>query len=302
MNFDDMRKSAAPGWGAALLMVLIGAGWQLATRAGARAGLAPVDLALLRYVIPALLLAPVWLRSGLLPAHVGRRRLALIIAGAGLPFGLLAMAGASLAPVAHMGALLPGASPILVMLLARLWWGTRPGRAQVAGLCLVGIGLALVTLGSWSGTEGTGWLGDLLFIGAATLWALYTLALRNAGLSPWQSAALVSIWSALGVAPLWCLAFAGGMSLIPSASAAQLLAQAAWQGLVAGVAGLAVFGFAVKRIGPAASSSVGALVPALVAVGGWVLLGEALDAPAWLGVLAVVAGVWLASRAGAARP
>ncbi|MEO5671000.1 MAG: hypothetical protein ABIR26_09955, partial [Ramlibacter sp.] len=63
MNIDRLGKPALRGWAAALLMVLIGAGWQLATRAGARAALAPVDLALLRYAIPALLLAPVWWRT-----------------------------------------------------------------------------------------------------------------------------------------------------------------------------------------------------------------------------------------------
>jgi drug/metabolite transporter (DMT)-like permease len=296
MNKEETGKSALLGWAAALATVLIGSGWQLATRSGVRASLAPVDLALLRYLIPALILAPVWWRTGLLPAQVGRRKLVLIVAGAGLPFGLLVMAGASLAPVAHMGALLPGTSPMLVALLAWFWLGTRPGRGQVMGFCLLGCGLMLITWRAWSGAQGLSWLGDLLFVAAGALWALYSLALRGSSLSPWQSAAVISAWSALGVVPLWCFALVTGRSLLPAASIDQLLTQAVWQGVVAGVVGLAVFGLAVKHVGAATASSVGALVPAVVALGGWILLGEALDLAGWIGVLAVVAGVWWATR------
>jgi drug/metabolite transporter (DMT)-like permease len=296
MKYSTLRNPNLAGWAAALLMVLIGSGWQLATRAGARSQLAPVDLALLRDAIPALLLAPVWWRCGLLPPTASRARVALIVIGAGLPFGLLAMAGAHFAPVAHMGVLLPGASPLLVTLAAWGWLGSRPRRMQVAGLCLLGAGLAAVSLPSWASAQGSGWVGDLLFLAAALLWAVYTLALRESGLGPWQSAALVSAWSALAVIPLWTLAFASGMSLMPVAATGAILTQVVWQGLVAGVAGLAVFGFAVKQIGAAATSSVGALVPAVVAAGGWLLLNEAIEPTGWVGVLAVVGGVALATR------
>lgn len=297
---NDKQRARLIGWSAAVLVVLIGAGWQLATRAGARAALAPVDLALLRYLIPAILLVPVWWRVGLLPAGLARGRLALIVAGAGLPFGLLAIGGASLAPAAHMGALMPGASPLLITGLAWCWLGSRPSRWQVAGLGLLASGLVLVTLPSWSGASGPVWFGDLFLVGAATLWAFYTLALRGSGLNPWQSAALVSAWSALGVVPLWLLAFASGSSLLLTATIGQVLLQVIFQGVIAGVLGLAVWGLAVKNIGPIAASSTGALVPALVAVGGWLMLGETMNSQAATGILVVMAGVWLASRPGKA--
>lgn len=297
---NGKQRTKLIGWSAAVLVVLIGVAWQLATRAGARVALAPVDLALLRYLIPAILLVPVWWRVGLLPAGLARGRLALIVAGAGLPFGLLAIGGASLAPAAHMGALLPGASPLLITGLAWYWLGSRPSRWQMAGLGLLASGLVLVTLPSWSGASGPVWLGDLLFVGAATLWAFYTLALRGSGLNPWQSVALVSAWSALGVVPLWLLAFANETSLLLTATIGQVLLQVICQGVIAGVLGLAVWGLAVKNIGPIVASSIGALVPALVAVGGWLMLGETLDAYAIMGILVVMVGVWLASRPGKA--
>ncbi|MBG9388323.1 DMT family transporter [Caenimonas aquaedulcis] len=295
MKTDNERKPRLLGWAAATAMVLIATGWQLVTRAGVRSELAPWDLALLRYGVPALLLAPVWRRCGLRPAGLPAWRLAALVAGAGLPFGLLAMAGASFAPAAHMGALLPGASPLLVAALGALVFGSRPGLSQGCGLALLATGLALITLPGW--TSGTGhWRGDALFLVAALLWATYTLALRGGGLTAWESAAVISAWSALCVVPLWIAAYASGRSLMFHASPRQVALQVLWQGCLAGVVGLAVFAAAVRRLGPAATSAAGALVPALVAVGGWLLLDEPLGLAGWCGIATVAAGAWMASR------
>ena len=102
---------AAAGVAAAFATVLIGAGWQVATRLGTTTSLQPVDLALMRYCVPAILLAPVWWRVRPVPSGIDRRVLIAMLVGGGLPFGLLGMAGSQFAPVAHMGALLPGSMP-----------------------------------------------------------------------------------------------------------------------------------------------------------------------------------------------
>lgn len=119
------RNSLAAGIAAAFASVAIGAGWQVATRLGTTTSLQPIDLALLRYCIPAILLAPIWWRVRPIPASVDRRVLLAMLAGGGLPFGLLGMAGAQFAPVAHMGALLPGSMPLFVALLAAIVLGER---------------------------------------------------------------------------------------------------------------------------------------------------------------------------------
>ncbi len=51
----------------ALSVVLIWASWLVSTRHSVGAGLGPLDLSLLRYGIPALVLAPVWWRTGIFP-------------------------------------------------------------------------------------------------------------------------------------------------------------------------------------------------------------------------------------------
>ncbi len=305
---------------------LIGGGWQVATRAATTgshlASIAPADLVVLRYGIPALLLAPVLWRVGLvpaLPAGVSRWRLAWLWLGAGLPFGLVAMAGSRHAPAAHMGVLMAGATPLFATALAFLVWRERPGRLRGLGLALMTLAVTLlggtslvdgfaggVSGGSVSGlaagqpdggagafASGT-WRGDMLFLIAACLWAVYTLAFRRIGLGAWQAAAFVNAWSAIAVLA-WVLLRGGtGLGAVP---AADLAWQALWQGLLGGVLGLWTFSVAIERLGAAPAAAFGALAPVVSAIGGWFWLGDVLSPLDLVAVFLAVAGVALASGA-----
>jgi drug/metabolite transporter (DMT)-like permease len=274
---------------------LIGGGWQVATRAATTATrIAPEDLVVLRYGIPALVLVPILWRIGLVPQAVSRRGLVLLWLGAGLPFGLLAIVGTRFAPTAHMGVLMAGASPLIAAALAWVLW-----RERIAGLRRVGLGLmtiAVSTLGAksladWSGAT---WRGDLLFLAAATLWAGYALTFRRLAITPWQAAALVNGWSAI-VVLVWVLARGGtGLVALPAATLAW---QALWQGVFAGVLGLWTYSVAITRLGAAQAAAFGALAPVVSALGGWVWLGEALGPVEITAVAAAVTGVALASGA-----
>ncbi len=88
-----MNRNLALGLLAALAAALIGSGWQIASRHGVTTTLGPLEIAVLRYGVPALVLLPLLLRTGLLPPGLPRRRLGLMVLGGGLPFGLLVLAG-----------------------------------------------------------------------------------------------------------------------------------------------------------------------------------------------------------------
>lgn len=287
-----MHNSLAVGIAAAFASVAIGAGWQVATRLGTTTSLQPVDLALLRYCIPAILLAPIWWRVRPIPANVDRRVLLAMLIGGGLPFGLLGMVGAQFAPVAHMGALLPGAMPLFVALLAAIVLGERFSVARLAGFMLILLGIAAIGARALLVRDDGAWRGDLLFLSAAFVWAIYTIAFRRSGMTPWQSSAIICLWSALFVMPLWLLS---GPERVLAAPVADLVLQFIMQGIVAGVAGLWLYALAVAGIGPSRAAAIGALVPVLSAVGGAVLLGEFPDLPVMAGVVLTVCGVLLAS-------
>ena len=102
----DSSTSIRTGLCAWVITVIVGASWQLATRFGVTTSLTPIDLALLRYVIPTFVLLPILLRQGCGTKGKPIWVLAFIVIGGGLPFGLLGMVGAQFAPASHMGCLL----------------------------------------------------------------------------------------------------------------------------------------------------------------------------------------------------
>lgn len=277
---------------AAGLSVLIGVGWQVATRLGTTTTLAPIDLALFRYGVPALALAPLWQRAGLVPAGVAPGTVALMVLGAGLPFGLAAMAGAAFAPIAHMAVLLPGTMPLFVALLAWIVLAERPGPRRLAGLGLILAGILAIGLPALADHGDGVWRGDLLFLAAALLWAVYTVAYRRSGLAPWTSAAVVAGWSGLAALPAWLLA---GTSRLAVAPTRDIALQFVMQGVVAGLGGLGIYALAVRHLGAGRAATSGALVPPVAALAGWLILDEQPDAPTLLGAFAATVGVALAA-------
>lgn len=278
---------------------LIGGGWQVATRmATATIHLAPEDLVILRYGFPALVLSPVLWRMGLLPKAIPVAKLVLLWLGAGLPFGLLAMTGSRFAPTAHMGVLMAGASPLIAAALAWMIWRERVTRVRALGLALMICSVLLLAAESLLHWSGESLVGDLLFLAAALLWAIYALTFRGLGLNPWQAAALVNGWSAL-VVSAWVairLAQAGSIGLA-AWPVSTLVWQVLWQGVLAGVLGLWTYSVAIARLGAAQAAAFGALAPAVSALGGWLWLGDPLTATAVAAVLSAVGGVSLASGA-----
>lgn len=286
-----MNRNTAIGLLAALAAALLGSGWQIISRHGVTTALGPLELAILRYGVPALVLLPLLVKTGLFPARLPRRRLGLLVLGGGMPFGLLVLAGAQWAPAAHMGVLVAGSVPLFTAFGARLAHGERITGVRMAGLLLIGGGMAVFGFGGLGDAVHT-WRGDLLFVLAAMAWAVYTLAFRGSGLTPWQGAALINAWSSLLLLPV-LLAF--GAPKLLTAPWGDVAWQALGQGVVAGLLGIVTYMAAIARLGAARASLSAALVPVSTALGAAWLLGEPLGALTLAASGLVACGVALAS-------
>ncbi|MEO9903342.1 DMT family transporter [Nisaea sp.] len=289
-------KSAILGWSNWLFVAAIASSWQLATKVGVSTELTPIDLAVLRYCIPAVILMPVLWRHGFLPKRGERGLFLMMVAGAGLPFGLISMAGAAYAPAAHMGALMPGAMPLFVSLLACMFLGERIPLWKSVGLAAILIGILSLTgpalLDGIGGTDDKIWIGHALFLCAGVLWAVYTVAFRCGSYGPWHVAALVCLWSAPAAILIWLSMPGTRLFAVPLGD---FILQALVQGVLAGVAGLAAFGLAIRHLGPVTASTSGAVVPFLTAFGGVFLLAEALSENTLLALCFTSFGVVLSS-------
>lgn len=288
-----MNRNLVIGLLAALAAALIGSGWQIASRHGVTTTLGPLEIAVLRYGVPAVVLLPLLFQTGLLPTGLPRRRLVLLVLGGGLPFGLLVLAGVQWAPAAHMGVFGGGSVPLFTALGARLAYGERISGLRQAGLLLIVGGMAVFGASSLADAAQT-WRGDLLFILAAMVWAIYTLAFRNSSLTPWQGAAVINAWSSLLLLPVLLVV---GVPKLLTAPWADVAWQAMGQGVAAGLLGLVTYMIAIARLGAARASLSAAVVPLSTALGAAWLLGEPLGAGTLVASALVACGVALASGA-----
>lgn len=278
-------------WGvlAALVAVAIWGGWIVATRFGVTGAFSPVEVAIMRTVPPGIILLPLLVR---LPwRQIRLSHAAVMIAGAGAPYFLVVSIGTQFAPVADVGALLPGTMPLFAALLAFVLLGERLGRWRQIGFALiVAGGIAVGGASLFAGDPGE-WRGHILFLCGAALWASYTLAMRQSGLGAWQATALVSAGSMVVMVPVVLVDCAVRFD----ASWRDIAIQIAAQGIGSGLVAMGAFGIAVRRLGASNAAAFSAMVPVLATLIAVPALGELPGPVTWIGVGAVCCGVALAS-------
>jgi drug/metabolite transporter (DMT)-like permease len=262
------------------------------TRKGVTTTLAPVDVALLRYTVPSLVLLPVLWRIRPALAKAGAGRSLLMIFGSGAPFFLVCSTGMALAPAADIGALLPGTMPLFVALFGWLALREQIGATRLLGFALILAGAIAAAIGGFGHAEA--WRGYPLLLAAASMWACYTLAFRKAGINAWQAAAIVNAGSVILLLPVLILS---GTSRLLDAPAADLLLQGFVQGVMSGLLAMICYGAAVRRLGASNAAAFAALAPGLAALAGVPLLGEIPSGISIAAILIVGLGVALASDA-----
>ncbi|GAB4098286.1 DMT family transporter [Sinomonas halotolerans] len=307
-----MTRSPAGGYAAIALTVLMWAGFALSMRGIALSGLTPVDVALIRFALPVLVLAP-WLPRAVREAHDaaarpgGKLALVLIASGAGLPFFLLASWGGALGSAGLVGVVIPGATPLFVAVLAWTCWGVRPTGRAAAGLAAVLAGVAVLALaapagGGPAGAPGAGACAVLVLAGL--FWALYTTGIRRAGLTPLAATLVLCVPSAV----LSVLALVLGQSTglwpsgLPHAPLGELAVFAGVQGLGVGVVAALAYAAAIRSLGPQRAAAFGATSPVLTVLLAVPLFAEPATAAGAVGTALVVAGVVRATTPPAAVP
>jgi drug/metabolite transporter (DMT)-like permease len=260
----------------------------------------PASLALLRYAVGSACLVPVALASG--GIRFARRDVVPICLLGIAQFGILvALLNFGLLHIgAARGALIFSTLPLMTMVLAAALGLERLGRAQVGGvvLTIVGVALALADKLAVAGSGGDTWIGEAAVFASTLTGAVCSVLYRP----------YVSRYSPLPV---------GAAAMV--ASVAFLAGPAAWEGFFAGLPDFTAGGWAaVLFIG--GSSGLGyflwlwalrhatptkvtvfmALGPITATVLGALLLDEATTTVFLAGLACVAVGLWLAHRRGGA--
>lgn len=291
----EMVPPGQRGWICAFLALLIWSIWPVWTRHGVTQGLSPEDIVFLRFGIGGLIFFPFLLLQA---RKISRRGWAIGFGLAlcqGAPFVLMMATGLRFAPASHAASIATGASPIFAALIAASFFNQPVAKARWLGLMLVIGGTALLAL---AGADGHAALGDLFFLGAAAMAAMYVVCVPRSGLTAFQAAAMVCVFSMLLYVPVY---FLFDLGHLPQAHLGDVVAHGAYQGVLVAVVSFLLFNGAIGFLGSARVSALCALVPLFTLALAIPILGEWPSQVEITSAVLIAAGVSMAAFAARLR-
>lgn len=261
--------------------------------------ISPFLLAFIRWTAVALVLSPfIWREWVTIRAVLKKRALRIAL------LGFLGMwicgAGVYIAlghTTATNGNLIYTTSPVIIILMEALFLGRRIGWREGLGSLVAFIGVAIIILrgdpGALLALDFN--IGDLLFVGAAISWAVYSIVYRDPVLSRLSNLALFA-----------CVALAGAVEIAPFA-AWELLsgeslprAPSVWAsvgGIVffASLLAFSGFQFGVRALGASLTGIFMYLLPVYGVLMAVLFLGERFESFHLVGILGVMGGLVLAT-------
>jgi drug/metabolite transporter (DMT)-like permease len=197
---------------------------------------------------------------------------------------------------AARGALALSTLPLLTMAAGALLGVEPPTVRKLVGILIAMGGVAIALGTSVAAAPPGAWRGDLLMVAASCCMALYNVRSRPF-LSRSGPIPFAALGMGVGAACLVAIASAtGGAAQLARLGAAQWVAC----GYLAVVCGAAIFflwAYALARAAPTLVAVSVAVNPVTAALLGMVLLGEDVSASLVVGLVAVIVGIALASRA-----
>lgn len=205
--------------------------------------------------------------------------------------------GALVYTTAARGALALSTLPLLTMLAGAVLRIEQPTMRKVVGVVIAMAGVA-IALGTSLTTAPPGvWRGDLLMVAAACCMALYNVWSRPF-LSRTAPIPFVAFGMGVGAVCLSALvASNGGFARLATLGAPQWIA-AGYLAIICGAFIFFLWAFALGRAAPTLVAVSVAVNPVTASIFGVVFLGEQVSAKLIVGLVAVLAGIGIASGAG----
>ena len=262
----------------------------------------PLIVAVVRFTLASLLLW-LWARVQHIPVRFGWADLPLVLAmgaTAVAGYNILFLYGVTLAPSTDGSIIVPGLAPIVTAVLVRVLYRERIARRAVVGLSVALLGLVLV-IGPALGGSAERLLGDVMFVGGAITWGVYSVISRRATLRfhPVNATLFATVAGTVMLLP-FTLVDRGWDAL--GVASGRALASIAYLGAIGTVLAFVAFSEGIRRIGTARASSFTVLVPVVgVALSAW-LLGDPITPLGIAGAVLVLAGLWLIQSAPRVAP
>lgn len=285
----------APAFAALILTAALwGSSGAIAKILGATFG--PMTLAWLRWLILLLAAAPFAWRERSAIRLALRDHWELLLAMTflgGVPQTAFIYAGLAETSAMHLG-LLNSVVPVLILLMGWQIYGHHLHRGQVVGVLISATGvLAILSEGSVAALARLEiHRGDLIVLVGMALWAFYTLKLnqRPSGISLVSFMFVIACFGLPIVLPAMLLEL--GRNGLPSPSAGACAALV-YMSVVPALLANVLFGFGVRRIGPAQAGVFIHTMPLFACLFAFLLAGEMLHLYHAAGFVLIAGGAWI---------
>ena len=285
----DGRRRLLEGIALGLAAACAWAFYNVGTDIGRADGFSSADLAMLRYGVTALLLAPflILARSPSRGALTPWRLIFLTIA-IGPPFALLINTGYGIAPLAHAVVISPGTTMLTANIFSWLVDGRPMPVHRQIGMAMLCLGLVAIAADQPASKDAgiPVWLGDLCFVGSGFLWGVFTWLIGRWKLPAVETIGAVSVLAAMVFLPVYLIGF--GATELPVGF---WLEQAVYQGALGGCIAIVTFAACVARLGAGPAALFPALVPPFAVLLAVPLSGQWPSTLQWLGITLATFGL-----------
>jgi len=257
-------------------------------RMGATSGFTALDLCVLRYLAASAVLAPFAWRVRAIVWQLGFWRVLALVATGGAGNALLFNWALSMAPASHGGTVAPITAAVMGSILAIPLLGEWPTRGRILALAIIATGVLLIGWDGIGGAHPGAWRGDIVLLGAGTVWATFTLLLRRWRIPALAGNAAMCVLSALVLLPPWLLL---GLGTVPDQPWQESLWQAFAQGVLASAIATTLYAKAGELLGATRTACLTAMVPVAALLLSVLVLAEPMGGAKLTGVVIAVVGM-----------
>ena len=290
-----LLKTKLLGYLSAVIAVSIWAAFLVGTRFAITKDFTVEEIFVLRLLPAAIIMAPLMLQLGILPPGNNLITRIIFALGASALFPWVLSVGLYYSPASNAGALAPGTLPFWTALIAYLIVGEKPEFSRQIGLFIILLGAFLIGIFKPDADiANLTWVGNILFLLGAALWAIYSVLFRQSGINPLHGLVIGFFWGSIVFVPI--LLIFGDVSF-QYINLSNIFLMIVLHGVIIGILAMLLFTYAVKILGAAQTAAFGALTPILSMLGGIFLLDETITPIKLIGICLVTLGVLFASGA-----
>jgi drug/metabolite transporter (DMT)-like permease len=244
----------------------------VAARHGIAVGFSPADVVFHRFAWAGLVFLPLVARAGLGDlGGLGWLKAILLTLSGGPPLALFSYAGFLFVPLGHGAVIQPSCAAVVGLMLATFVLREKLPRERAIGAAIIVAGLAVIGTEALATMGTQGLVGDLFFVTAGTLFAIFATLLRYWQIAPMRAVAVTSVVSLVGI-PLHWMIF--GFERMLASGLFENLVQLVVQGIFAGAGATYFFTRSVVLLGAGRAAVFPSLVPGFSLLIGFLVLAE----------------------------